>query len=83
MELDGTLEKNLVAAIGSAKRLRTRSVHADTIAHWTYVLELAEVNLLCNARESLSFAPSALAFEISFKLRSKLVHRHTVPWVVP
>ena len=41
MELHGTVEANLIAAIRSARRLRGHPVHPDTLAHWTEVLHEA------------------------------------------
>jgi hypothetical protein len=34
MELHGSVERNLVAAIRSARRLRGHPIHADTLQHW-------------------------------------------------
>jgi hypothetical protein len=46
MELHGSTEGNLIAAVRSASRLRGHPVHADTIKHWA--------NLLHHARRELS-----------------------------
>jgi hypothetical protein len=46
MELHGSTEGNLIAAVRSASRLRDQPVHADTIKHWT--------DLLRHARRELS-----------------------------
>ena|SRR5687768_14503028 len=46
MELHGSTERNLIAAVRSASRLRGHPVHADTIKHWA--------NLLHHARRELS-----------------------------
>lgn len=45
MELDGTLEANLVAAIRSARRLRGHPVYADTLSYWTDLLRQARREL--------------------------------------
>lgn len=45
MELHGTLEVNLGAAIRSARRLRGHPVHPDTISHWTDLLHQARREL--------------------------------------
>jgi hypothetical protein len=67
MDLDGTVEKNLISAIRSAKRLRRRPVHGDTIEHWTYVLRRAEAELLSKPspeREALADLVSDLRAEL-------------------
>lgn len=38
MELHGTIEVNLIAAINSSRRLKGHPVHGDTLNHWTDVL---------------------------------------------
>lgn len=72
MDLDGTVEKNLVSAVRSAKRLRQRPEHADTIGHWTYVLHRAEAELSTKAsaelqplRQLISDLRQELAFRIT------------------
>ena len=34
MLIHGSVRSNLIAAIGSAKRLKGRAIHADTVDHW-------------------------------------------------
>ena len=46
MQLHGSTEGNLIAAVRSASRLRGHPVHADTIKHWA--------DLLHHARRELS-----------------------------
>ncbi len=46
MQLHGSTEGNLIAAVRSANRLRGQPVHADTIKHWA--------DLLHHARKELS-----------------------------
>lgn len=41
MQLHGTVEANLIAAVNSAKRLRGQRVYAETVAHWTRLIEHA------------------------------------------
>ena len=48
MELHGTIEANLVSAIASARRLRGRPVHEDTISHWSDLLNQARRELAAN-----------------------------------
>ena len=50
MELHGSIEANLVAAVRSARRLRGHPIHADTLQHWT--------DLLYQARRQLSAGPA-------------------------
>jgi hypothetical protein len=45
MELHGSVEGNLTAAIRSARRLRGHPVHADTLNHWTDLLHEARREL--------------------------------------
>lgn len=52
MELHGTLEVNLGAAIRSARRLRGHPVHPDTISHWTDLLHQARRELGAGAGPS-------------------------------
>ena len=41
MQLHGSLEGNLTAAVRSARRLRTHPVHADTLGYWEQLLRHA------------------------------------------
>jgi hypothetical protein len=41
MNLHGSLEENLRAAVRSARRLRGHHVHADTLKHWGDLLQFA------------------------------------------
>ena len=41
MQLHGSTEGNLIAAVRSASRLRGHPVHADTIKHWADLLQHA------------------------------------------
>ena len=50
MELHGSIETNLAAAVRSARRLRGHPIHADTLQHWT--------DLLHQARRLLSADPA-------------------------
>lgn len=56
MELHGTTEANLVAAVRSARRLRGHPVHADTVKHWTDLLHQARQQLAAGDAD----APDAL-----------------------
>lgn len=69
MELHGSVQGNLTAAIRSARRLRGHPVHPDTLSHWT--------DLLHEARRELG-AGSASADAISqliADLESELAER--------
>ena len=44
MRMEGTLRANLLAAISSARRLRGRPVHQDTIDYWRQLLEYGRRN---------------------------------------
>ncbi|HUP67822.1 MAG TPA: hypothetical protein VM145_06405 [Sphingomicrobium sp.] len=45
MELHGTLENNLAAAIQSARRLKGHPVHGDTFDYWKSLLDHARREL--------------------------------------
>ena len=45
MELHGSVQGNLIAAIRSARRLRGHPVHPDTLGHWTSLLHQARRQL--------------------------------------
>jgi hypothetical protein len=49
MQLHGSTEGNLIAAVRSASRLRGQPVHADTIEHWTELLRHARRELSTSA----------------------------------
>ena len=39
MQIHGSIRSNLIAAIASAKRLRGRPVHRETVDHWRRLLD--------------------------------------------
>jgi hypothetical protein len=41
MKIEGSLRANLVAAVASARRLKDRPVHDDTLQYWRELLEYA------------------------------------------
>jgi hypothetical protein len=51
MNLHGSIEENLVAAVRSARRLRKHPVHADTLKHWSDLLHHARGELASGAGE--------------------------------
>jgi hypothetical protein len=70
MEMHGTLEANLMSAVGSAKRLRGHSVHPDTIAHWSDVLHHARRELVANQSSNLP-AVTRLMAELEAELANR------------
>lgn len=48
MQIHGSIEGNLIAAVRSASRLRGQLVHADTIKHWSDLLQHARRELATN-----------------------------------
>lgn len=53
MELHGSIEQNLAAAVRSARRLKGHPIHADTIEHWTELLSQARRELDGNPRDPM------------------------------
>jgi hypothetical protein len=49
MRLHGSTEGNLIAALGSARRLRGSPVHEDTLRHWTDLIQHADGELASGA----------------------------------
>ncbi len=45
MDLHGSIETNLVAAVRSARRLRGHPIHADTLQHWIDLIHQARRQL--------------------------------------
>lgn len=67
MQLHGSTEGNLIAAVRSAIRLRTQPVHADTIRYWTDLLHHARREISTNAAlasESLTRLVAELEVEL-------------------
>lgn len=68
MKLHGSTEGNLMAALRSARRLSGQPVHADTLRHWTEVLQHADRELATGAaspRESVERLVSELKTELA------------------
>ena len=68
MELHGSIEANLVAAVRSARRLRGHPIHADTLQHWTDLLHQARRQLAANpanATETLKQLVADLETELA------------------
>jgi hypothetical protein len=64
MQIEGTIRANLIAAIASARRLRGRPVHRDTVKYWRQLLDYAR-------RASTSPGPDAFA-ELMAELETEL-----------
>ena len=72
MQLHGSTEGNLIAAVRSAVRFRDHPVHADTIKHWE--------NLLHHARRELTTGaalPSQPLQRLVMELEVELAKRPT------
>lgn len=68
MELHGSIETNLVAAVRSARRLRGHPIHADTLQHWTDLLHQARRQLaaeLASETETLKQLVADLETELA------------------
>jgi hypothetical protein len=64
MQIEGTIRANLIAAIASARRLRGRPVHRDTVKYWRQLLDYAR-------RASAPPGPDAFA-ELMAELETEL-----------
>ena len=67
MELHGTMVNNLTSAIQSARRLRSRPVHSDTLDHWS--------DLLAHARQALADGSTEPIQPLILELESELSGR--------
>ena len=70
MELHGSTEANLIAAVRSARRLRGHPVHPDTLNHWR--------ELLHHARRAIAdedFPESDAMKQLVVELESELAER--------
>ena len=68
MELHGSIEANLVAAVRSARRLRGHPIHSDTLQHWTDLLHQARRRLSAdpvNSNEALKQLVADLETELA------------------
>ena len=53
MELHGSIVNNLASAVQSARRLSGHPVHADTLGHWTELLDHARRELADGSTEPI------------------------------
>ena len=65
MELYGTILNNLVTAVQSARRLRGRPVHDDTLGHWTELLHHAQREVAAGSSEPIQALIIELEREIA------------------
>jgi hypothetical protein len=70
MKLEGSIIKNLEAAVASANRLRGHPVHADTLAFWRALLAHARATKLAQPLQE-----RALQEKLMAKLDSELSAR--------
>ncbi len=74
MQIHGSTEGNLIAAVRSASRLRGHPVYADTIKHWADLLHHARRELSTNAAlpsETLKRLVAELEVELTKALEMK------------
>ena len=69
MKLHGTISNNLASAVQSARRLRGRPVHGDTLRHWT--------DLLDHARQELAGGSTEPIVALTLELEKELTERIT------
>jgi hypothetical protein len=67
VEIHGSLENNLAAALLSARRLKGHPVHADTVAYWT--------DLLRHARRELAAGSSEPILNLTIDLEHEIAER--------
>ena len=69
MELHGSIEDNLVAAVRSARRFRVHPVHADTLNHWGDLLQHARRALESGSGDERSI--EALVVELETEIAAR------------
>ena len=65
MKIEGSIRSNLIAAVASARRLRGRPVHGDTIEYWQRLLEYGRRNSTQPSCEPVAELISELESELS------------------
>ena len=53
MDMHGSLAKNLTSAVRSARRLKGRPVHADTLGYWADLINHARGELAAGSDEPI------------------------------
>jgi len=66
MKLEGSIRANLIAAIASARRLRGRPIHRDTIQYWRALLD--------HARSTATKPQPEMFDDLMAELEVELVH---------
>jgi hypothetical protein len=69
MEIHGSITNNLTSAVQSARRLRGHPVHADTLGHWSDLLDHARHQLAIGSTEPIQ----ALILELEHELADRRV----------
>lgn len=72
MKLHGSVEDNLSAAIRSARRLRGRAIHADTLRYWSELLEHARRERIWTASQ-LSNRRGKLVLELEGEIAQRTI----------
>lgn len=70
MELEGTLNANLKAAVESAQRLRGRNVYRETLEYWEQLLALAR-----HSKGRLGDAEAVVAEDLIATLDAEIMMR--------
>jgi hypothetical protein len=65
MEIHGSIENNLTAAVQSARRLSGHPVHTDTVDHWRDLLAYARQNLTKGSNEPIKTLIAELENELA------------------
>ena len=71
MKLHGSISDNLVAALRSARKLRARPVHADTLKHWDDLIRHARRELESEPGERPSIEPLIVELETEIASRAR------------
>ena len=66
MRIEGSVRANMLAAIASARRLRGRPVHRDTIEHWQRLLDYG--------RQVSHQVPGEVLSDVVADLEAELAH---------
>ena len=69
MELHGSTLKNLASAIQSARRLRGRTIYADTVSHWEGLLDHARREVATGSTEPVEHLIQELEKEVADRAR--------------
>ena len=65
MEIHGSVTKNLISAVQSARRLRGHPVYADTLGHWRELLTYARRELANGSNEPILALVAELENELA------------------